>query len=72
MIEADRRAVSPGYMPAMRMRLLRGRFFDEPDHDGAALVAIVDSSLASRVWPDLDPIGRRVAVDGTQAPTAPS
>ena len=71
MIEADRRAVSPGYMQTMRMRLMRGRFFDERDQGGAALVAIVDSSLASRVWPDLDPIGRRVAVDATESSNGP-
>jgi predicted permease len=66
MIEADQRAVSPHYMQTMRMRLLRGRFFDERDEGGSPLVAIVDSSLATRVWPDLDPIGRRIAVDAVR------
>ena len=71
MLEADQRAVSPGYMEAMRMRIVRGRLFDERDQGGAPFVAIVDSSLAARVWPGLDPIGNRIAVDAVRNSNPP-
>ena len=57
--------VSPGYMEAMRVRLVGGRFFDDRDVDTAPPVAIVDQTLAARFWPGVNPLGQRLhlAVD---------
>ena len=44
----------------MHARLLRGRFFDAHDVQGAPPVVMVDEKLARRFWPNQDPIGRRM------------
>jgi predicted permease len=52
--------VSPGYFEAMKVKLLRGRFFDERDGAKSPHTVIVDEKLAKRFWPNTDPIGRRM------------
>jgi len=52
--------VSSGYFNAMKVKLLRGRFFDERDGAKAPRTIIVDEKLAKRFWPNTDPIGRRM------------
>lgn len=54
--------VTPQYMEALHIPLLRGRYFHESDNEAAPLVAIVDERLASKFWPNQDPIGRRMYV----------
>ena len=51
---------SPGYLEAMGIRLLKGRFFTEQDRRDSQPVAIIDESLAKRYFPNEDPIGRRL------------
>jgi putative ABC transport system permease protein len=57
-----RYAVSPGYIEAMRIPLLRGRVFTDTDADGAPLVALISESLARARFPAEDPIGHRLRV----------
>jgi putative ABC transport system permease protein len=64
--EADQRAVRADYFKAMGIALVRGRFFETRDSDGAPPVAIVDESLAETYWPNENPIGKRVHVGGRQ------
>ena len=52
----------PGYLNAMRIPLLRGRFFTEDDNAHSASVAVVDESFAKQYFPDEDPIGKRIHV----------
>jgi putative ABC transport system permease protein len=59
-----RYAVSPGYLEAMRIPLLRGRLLEESDRAGAPLVAVISESMAKRRLPGLDPIGQRLRVGG--------
>jgi len=54
------RFVSPGFFHTIRMTLHRGRVFNEGDRDGSPDVAIVNQSLADKLWPGQNPIGRRV------------
>jgi putative ABC transport system permease protein len=56
----DYRVVTPGYREAMRIPLLRGRFFTGADRAETQPVVVVDRDLAVRYWPDADPIGKRV------------
>ena len=54
--------VTPGYFDTLRIPLLRGR--DVSDHDDATVpfVAVISDSLAERLWPGQDPIGRRLNI----------
>ena len=59
------RTIDPGYFPALEVRLLRGRFFNEHDPAGGA-VAIINESMARKCFPDQDPVGKRFG-DGNPA-----
>ena len=52
--------ISPGYFDALGAPLKRGRPFTDADGAGAAPVAIVNETLADRIWPGEDPIGKRL------------
>ncbi|HEY6390568.1 MAG TPA: ABC transporter permease, partial [Bryobacteraceae bacterium] len=51
---------TPGYMEAMGVALVKGRYFEEQDDERSPRVVIVDERLAHRFWPDRDPIGQRM------------
>lgn len=53
-------SITPGYLEAMGIPLIRGRFFDSRDHDKAQKVTIVGRSFAMRHFGTLDVIGKRV------------
>jgi len=52
--------VGDGYLETLGIPLIRGREFSRDDRVGAAEVAIVAKPLAERLFPDADPIGKRV------------
>jgi putative ABC transport system permease protein len=54
------RIVTPDYFRTMRVRLMRGRLFDEHDTKGGLETVIVDEAVAERFWPGEDPIGKRL------------
>ena len=60
--EAVFNAVSPGYVQALRVPLLRGRDLRESDVSTAVKVCLVNQALATRLFGDGDPIGRRVRI----------
>ncbi|MFO1493278.1 MAG: ABC transporter permease [Lysobacterales bacterium] len=53
-------AITPGYLPSMGVRLLRGRTFTEADRAGAPGVVMVSEGFAERYFPGEDPIGKRL------------
>jgi putative ABC transport system permease protein len=57
--EVDQRVITPDYFTTMKTPLLEGRSFTTGDVRGKPNVAIVDETLAKRLWPDSSPIGRR-------------
>ena len=57
-------AATSDYFRAMDIRLLHGRLFDERDTAKSPPVVIVGQSLAARLWPGQDPIGRRMLAYG--------
>ena len=52
--------VTPGYLEALRVPLVRGRMFTDSDAPPAPAVVIIDEQLADRFWPNADPVGRRM------------
>lgn len=56
-------SVSPGYFPAMGIRLVRGRLFTERDGPDAPRVCLVNETFARQYFPGDDPLGRRIQVD---------
>ncbi|MGH9349381.1 MAG: ADOP family duplicated permease [Vicinamibacterales bacterium] len=56
--------VTPGYFQTMRTRLEEGRDFTDLDHRGSTPVVIVNRSLARRLWPGQNALGRRLQLGG--------
>jgi putative ABC transport system permease protein len=65
---ALRVATSPGYFGTMGIRLLRGREFTPGDNEKAPRVVMVGETLAKRMWPGEDALGKRVAFDWGPGP----
>jgi predicted permease len=60
--EVDVRAVSSGYMDALRIPLLRGRAFDNTDVAGRPATTVISASLAKQFWPSENPIGKHLTL----------
>jgi putative ABC transport system permease protein len=65
----DKPVVSPTYFRTMGIRLLRGRDFSASDNANSPAVAVVSKSVARRLWPGEDPIGKRVSEEDNPRPT---
>ena len=62
-VQADEASVGVGYFATMGIPLLRGRDFLSSDTSESLPVAIVNETLAQRLWPGESAIGRRLKVD---------
>lgn len=51
--------VSPDYLTAAGLELIRGRWVDRTDRKDSAAVAVINESMAKARWTGTDPIGRR-------------
>ena len=60
-------AVTPHYLRAMRIPLLKGREFTERDDASAPKVVIINETMARTHWPGEDPIGRHLVLEGSEA-----
>ena len=60
---AQYRMVTPGYFAAMRVPLRRGRPLQDTDSATTAPVALVNATLARRLFGESDPIGARLLID---------
>jgi putative ABC transport system permease protein len=58
----DKQYVEGNYFQAMSTPLLKGRFFDSRDNINSPRVVIVNQTLAQKVFPNQDPIGKRIDV----------
>ena len=62
------RVTTPGYLEAMGLRLVEGRFLERTDIAGGERVMVINRSLARAAFPGQDPIGKRIecceSIDG--------
>ncbi len=61
---ADYRAVLPGYLEAMGIRIVAGRSIEDADNRVGALdVAVIDEKLANKLWPNGDAVGKELQIE---------
>ena len=56
------RPVVGDYFQSLGIDLLQGRLFHAQDRTGTPLVVIVNQTLARRFFPDVDPLGQKLAI----------
>jgi len=54
--------VTPGYLHALDIPLLRGRFVSDTDVKGSAKVVVIDETMAKGLFPHQDPIGQSIRI----------
>ena len=59
--------VSSGYFSTLRIPLLQGRLWDQPEMGRGARLAIVNEALAHRYWPTGDAIGKQLRLPDLKA-----
>ena len=62
--------VSPGWFEVFGMHLVQGREFTAADRADSAQVAIVDESMARKLWPGESALGKRIATVNPGDPKA--
>ena len=67
-LEANIRTVSESYFRTLEVPLISGRIFDNRDGAAAQPVVIIGKTMADRVFPGRDPVGRRLKYAGVEAP----
>jgi putative ABC transport system permease protein len=58
-------SVSPGYFEAFRVPLVSGRLFSDHDTQNTEPVILINQTLARRIFPGFDPVGRRLVSTAT-------
>jgi putative ABC transport system permease protein len=53
------RMISPNYFKVMGIPLVQGRAFEDRDRLGAEQVAVINQTMAAKIWPGESPIGKR-------------
>jgi predicted permease len=59
-------AVTENYFSSLAIPLLKGRSFSAQDQPKSRKVAIISDSLARRYFPNQNPIGKRIKLDGPE------
>ncbi len=65
---ATGRIVSRDYFAALGVRLMRGRLLSSQDESGSSHAVVINQSMAERLWPHQDPLGRHL-IDVKDEPT---
>ncbi len=56
----DSRFVNPDYFHMMQIGVQRGRVFTPADDETHPLAAVINESMARKLWPNQDPIGQQI------------
>jgi predicted permease len=62
------REVTPGYLEILGAQVNEGRLLEESDHEGGALVLVVNEFLAKRHWPGKSAVGKRIRFGDEKEP----
>jgi putative ABC transport system permease protein len=62
--------VGANYFETMGVRLLKGRVFSEAEMADSAPVTVLNESLARRLWPNEDPVGKRLKQGSAESQAA--
>ena len=55
---ADWNVVTPRYFETLRISIVRGRAFQDSDRQGSLDVAIINETMAKKLWPGQDSVGK--------------
>jgi predicted permease len=67
-INADERVIAGHYFETMQIPLLKGRYFNDEDTADKPPVIIVDDFMAKQLWPNQNPLGKRISFSDLKAP----
>jgi putative ABC transport system permease protein len=65
-ISVDLYVVTPGYLRALEIPLQKGRAITEQDTADAMKIALINQTMAQQLWPNQDPIGKRIKFPGSE------
>ena len=60
--------VDPSYFDTLRVPVLRGRVFTDADTEKSIPVTVINKTMAERLWPNQDAIGKRFSIKGATGP----
>jgi putative ABC transport system permease protein len=60
--------VTPQYFNAIGISLTKGRYFTKGDGGETPKVAIINDAVATRYWPQEDPLGKHITIDFEREP----
>jgi putative ABC transport system permease protein len=69
-VSMDYQVVSHDYFSTLGVPIIRGRGFTEQDRDGAPRVIVINEAMATRYWPNEDPVGKRMAIGESSKETS--
>jgi predicted permease len=60
--------VTPDFFETLRIRIVRGRAFEDRDRREGSTSVVVNQALADRLWPNRDPVGETLIVNREALP----
>jgi predicted permease len=65
-ITVDLYVTTPGYLQAMEINTLKGRAIGDEDTTESPKIALINSTMANQLWPNQDPLGKRIRFPGSE------
>ena len=71
LITVDLYVTTAGYLRAMEIPILEGRAINEQDTTESNPVALINRAMANELWPNQNPIGKRIKLPGSERAPLP-